>query len=143
MQKVNEFRNILRRFEQEIALLNEQQGCCGVTQTQCHALLAIQADKKLTLKQLANHLNLDKSTVSRTVENLVKQQLVNRDIPDTNRRITQISLSHAGLNVCDRINQYNNRVFSQIIKDIPTEDFDVFLSIFNTITNKLTKNSDG
>ena len=72
----------------------------------------------LPLNQLAAILNLDKSTASRTVDNLVRHDIARRQMDPENRRCVVISLSECGHDLFMQIeagmNQYFNEVYDQI-----------------------------
>lgn len=69
--------------------------CCGVTLGQCHALLELSfSDSSLTA--LAAALDLDSSTLSRTVDGLVKAGWVERTQDAADRRAVRLALSAAG-----------------------------------------------
>jgi DNA-binding MarR family transcriptional regulator len=61
------------------------ESCCGMTLTQTHALVEIGRAGYVSLKGLAYVLGLDKSTMSRTVDNLVKTGFVLRETDPGNR----------------------------------------------------------
>lgn len=94
---VRAFRRSLRALEREIELsLASQTECCGVTSAQCHLLLEIEDRPGASIGELADALELDPSTLSRTADSLVRAGLVSRaDDPD-NRRKQILKLLPAG-----------------------------------------------
>lgn len=94
---IREFRHQLRRLERRLdSALQTGIDCCGVTLMQCHTLLAIKDHGPLSMGELAAHLELDKSTVSRSVDILVKEGLVDRKPNPENRRAVTLQLSKPG-----------------------------------------------
>jgi DNA-binding MarR family transcriptional regulator len=105
--KIRTFRKKLRRFDRLNELFNST--CCiGVTMAQCHALLEIEELGEATTNVLANNLLLDKSTLSRTVDSLVKLGLVKRKENSNDRRYITLVLSNKGVEKCNEINENNN-----------------------------------
>ena len=100
---LRKFREILRLFDRELFFQNVSSCCGGVTLAQCHTLLEIENNEKITVTELAGNLLLDKSTTSRTVEGLVRSGFVERNIPSDNRRITTLNLTVTGKDTCDDI----------------------------------------
>ena len=140
---VIEFREYLRHFERELQKKNTSQCCNGVSLAQCHTLLEISKHTELTLNKLSKELNLDKSTVSRTVEGLVNLGLITRTIPKENRRIVNLNLTIQGKEVCKTINSGNNFYYSQVLQILPEKELSSFLSSFELIVNQMIKlNSD-
>ncbi len=135
--EVIKFRENLRIFERELNIQNNSSCCCGVTLTQCHTLMELSKKDNITLNELSEKLSLDKSTVSRTVENLVKSKLVTRIIPEENRRITNIGLTEEGRGVCRQINEGNNEYYKEVLNSLPHGELDIFLQSFKSFVNKM------
>lgn len=136
---IESFRENLRHFERELHKQNTSQCCSGVSLAQCHTLLELEKHTTLTLNELANKLNLDKSTVSRTVEGLVNLKLLTRTIPKENRRIVKLSLTKQGKEVCNTINTGNNLYFTQVLDILSEEDLNKFLETFEHIVKQMKK----
>ncbi|MDA3883946.1 MAG: MarR family transcriptional regulator [Bacteroidales bacterium] len=139
IEKVKEFREYLRHFEREIEIQNSSNCCCGVTLTQCHTLMELDKQDNVSLKKLAERLYQDKSTVSRIVEGLVSLGLVDRVIPQNNRRMILIILTKQGISVCKKINAGNNQYFQNVLNSIPQEQLLIFVDSFKTIVSKMSE----
>lgn len=135
--QIANFRRILRLFERELSIQNQSSCCCGVTITQCHTLMELDKNDHNTLNELASKLHLDSSTVSRNVENLVKNGLLYRTIPPDNRRITIISLTQKGKSICKTINRDNNKYYQEVLKAIPADKLDNFLDNFESLAKEM------
>ncbi|MBN1782278.1 MarR family transcriptional regulator [bacterium] len=117
--KLEEFRRQLRSLEREIfELLKDGTTCCNVSLAQCHAMLEIGDTKMTNISDLAEKLKLDKSTLSRTIEGLVRTGMVSREIDAADRRYMQVTLTEQGKaayrSINDLCNQYYQSVFSHI-----------------------------
>lgn len=136
---VRKFRKILRVFERELDRQNNSSCCCGVTLSQCHALMELSKKDNISLNQLSEQLSIDKSATSRTVENLVIKKMVERSIPKENRRTTNLKLTKRGINVCQQINNGNDEYYLKALEAIPADDLDVFLRTFENLTSRMGK----
>lgn len=136
--EIENIRETLRRFERELNIQNEN--CCntGISLGQCHMVLDIEALNNTSVTELAEIQNLDKSTVSRSVDNLYKKDLINREINPDSRRQSIISLSDKGKHVCADINKINNEFFKCVFNDLDQEEFEIFAKVFKRVTNKMT-----
>jgi DNA-binding MarR family transcriptional regulator len=86
--------DLMRALDKNIGALEKTELiCCGATIGQCHAVMEIGFAGKVSLIELANVLNLDKSTMSRTVNNLVTDDWVERITDPENRRYVQLGLT--------------------------------------------------
>ena len=135
--EVKEFRKILRNFERALEIQNQSSCCCGVTITQCHALMELDLNDNITLNELASGIHLDKSTVSRTVESLVNNGLIDRTIPKSNRRTTRLALTVKGREVCHSINSGNNKYYRKALDEVPEDLRTCFLKGFEAFVNSM------
>jgi DNA-binding MarR family transcriptional regulator len=68
-------------------------------------LVTIGAFAPLSTKQLSDHSQIDKSTVSRTTASLVQRGFVARKVDSTDQRLVVLRLSQRGRAVCDNVIQ--------------------------------------
>ncbi|UCF27971.1 MAG: MarR family transcriptional regulator [Chloroflexota bacterium] len=123
MVNIRKFRSKLRVFEQFLG--NQLQDCCcGVTVAQCHCLFAIEDLGQTTIGELAEFLRLDKSTLSRTVDNLVRLGYVSRESDLVDRRSFRISLTKSGHQKVEEMHNVNDAYFLQVFEHIPEPDQD-------------------
>jgi DNA-binding MarR family transcriptional regulator len=121
-QTIREFRNKMRQVQRSLGWLSKSDAtCCGITVAQCHALLEIGSSGEITLINLASALNLDTSTISRTIDNMVRDGLVERKPNIEDRRYIDISLTNAGRKILDEINCTYNQFYTDIFQSIPPE----------------------
>ncbi len=127
------FRMNLRKLEQLLTNYLKKDICChGVSIAQCHTLLAVEQLDQISLNVLSGFMGLDKSTLSRTVEGLVGNELLTRITDSADRRITLISLTAKGRLICDEINRVNDERFSKILTAThknPTELVEMFSAL--------------
>ncbi len=83
-------------------------------------IAAVPGQPEISLKELADKLSLEKSTVSRTVDGLVKRRFLNRETPSENRRLIKLNLTEAGSSTCDNINWNNDNYISEILSSFNT-----------------------
>jgi DNA-binding MarR family transcriptional regulator len=119
---IERFRTKLREIERAVWIQTKSEAlCCGVTMAQCHAIMEIDAAGELNLKDLASRLGLDKSTLSRTVESLVKEGLAERAPSAQDRRASVIRLNEKGRTARDRIHSTWNRICRDMFRSVPRE----------------------
>jgi DNA-binding MarR family transcriptional regulator len=115
-------RELIRVLIRNLGVLEKgDASCCGVTITQCHAIAEIGRKEKISLIDLADLLCVDKSTMSRTIDNLVEAELALRDLDQENRRYVTIQLTEDGQNVFRNIEDSMAAYFSSILEEIPEE----------------------
>lgn len=134
---IQQFREILRVLDREMFFQNNSSCCNGISLAQCLTLLEIEKNSELSVSELAKNLSLDKSTVSRTVDGLVNIKMVNRIIPEENRRLALINLTESGKDVCANINFTNDSYVSEILNDFTDAEKVELLRLFSKMTGKM------
>jgi len=81
--------------------------------------MEIEDQGKTTTGELTQLLNLDKSTLSRTIESLVNIGLVERLPHPSDRRFTLITLTEKGKETCEAFNRSNDDYYDRIFERIP------------------------
>lgn len=95
--------------------LASQTECCGVTSAQCHLLLEIDARGGGSVGELAEALELDPSTLSRSVDALVKAGLVSRAEDRSNRRKLLLGLTPKGKEKVDHIDDVCDEYYKTVL----------------------------
>lgn len=114
-------RELVRSLERKLGYLEEEMNCCGVSMAQCHALVEIGRAGEISLSELSKLLNLDSSTLSRTVNNLVNNAMVERQLDPQDRRYVTISLTPEGKAVFEEIETKMEGYYKKIYEAIPAE----------------------
>lgn len=129
---IRRFRRALRQFER----LNSYQlkACCTeVTFAQCLVLLEVDEAVQPSMGRLAATLRLDNSTLSRTIEGLVRKAMVQRRPDDTDRRTVLIALTATGKRVCRAIHRHNDACVLQLFDNIPPSRHATVIRNFETL----------
>lgn len=122
MNKVKLFREYTRELERNLENMNQSDCCqCDVNTLQCFLVVEIGRQPGICIKDLAQSLKLDKSGISRAIEELVQKGFVLREPSKKDRRCVILTLTKDGET---RFNQIENdmdkkfkEVFSYIDKD--------------------------
>ncbi|HWR41996.1 MarR family winged helix-turn-helix transcriptional regulator [Sporomusa sp.] len=121
-------REIIKTCVRKLGLLQKADAaCCGITVGQCHTLVEIGRANVLSLNELSESLTLDKSTMSRTVDNLVIAGLVERQIDKDDRRYTKITLTEKGFEMVESINSSMKEYFDRVLSSIPKEKHEIVI----------------
>jgi DNA-binding MarR family transcriptional regulator len=133
---IKEFRKSLRKLQRKLAeQLDGDSVCCGVTIAQCHVLLAVEEKGHTTVTELAAELELDKSTLSRTIENLVVMGLVNRETNADNRRSQRVQLTEGGEKTVAGIHDQWKSFFISIFAGIPKSKHPLVMEGLSLLAN--------
>lgn len=122
-RSIRAFRKGIRALERQVELsLQSQTECCGVTPAQCHLLLAVEEVGEASPGDLARELELDASTLSRTVDGLAKAGLLSRREDPGNRRRQLIALTEAGMRKADEINGRCDEYYAGVLTSLGERD---------------------
>ena len=138
---VNELREFTRLLVRNLGFLDKSEAsCCGTNIGQCHSIIEIGAAQEISLNELADILKLDNSTLSRTVNNLVDQQLVLREIDPQDRRYIKMKLTGRGWEVYEQIEKNMNTYFGDLLNDIPQEKHEQVIESLMLLVKAMNKN---
>ncbi|MHA1940467.1 MAG: MarR family winged helix-turn-helix transcriptional regulator [Candidatus Hodarchaeales archaeon] len=87
-------------------------------------------EKKCNLKDVVDYLKLPKSTATRQVDHLVKENLVNREIPDGDRRTVELTLTGKGKKVYTWFQEHLTNVLTTVSQEYSENDLNLALRVF-------------
>lgn len=139
--KIKNLRESVRQMERKLGILEESEvSCHGISLAQCHALVEIGRAKSISLIELSELLNLDSSTMSRTVNNLVNNGMVERELDSNDRRYVTIKLTENGLKKFKGIEDNMNLYFTNIFESIPSEKQEQVLESLQILITAIAMN---
>lgn len=134
-------RELIRLLVRNLGLLEKSEAsCCEITISQCHAIVEIGRIEKLSLNKLAELLELDKSTTSRTINNLVDLGLVQREVSPEDRRYITINLTTEGEKIYKNIENSMDEYYLNIFNSIPEEKRNQVLESLELLTEAVKNN---
>lgn len=95
--------------------------CCDYTYAQCHVLMEVAKANTINIVELADTLQVNKSAVSRTVDELVKKGEVVREQDLNDRRYVKIKLTEKGRAGANFMDVNSRKQFEVLLNVIPAE----------------------
>ena len=105
-----------------IIMDREEKACQGVTLSQHYTLDALLRKRELTMKDLSHELNLAISTLTRIVDILVRDGLIQRRSSPSDRRKVLVTLSEKGRKKADHLRQCTQLFWAKILDSVPEEN---------------------
>lgn len=137
----SEVRELMRVIVRSMSFLDKSEAtCCGTTIAQCNVIIEIGRVQELTLNELAELLKLDNSTISRTINNLVDQEHVIREIDPQDRRYIRLRLTEKGQKVFETIEKNMDIYYKALLRDIPAEKHDQVIESLVLLVEAIKKN---
>ena len=110
------FSEMLRQYQ----FRDREQICChGLSVSQCYALEALDQRESMTMGDLAGHLRLKISSMTRVVDALVESGLVRRVDDPEDRRICRVQISAKGRTLVTRIQRGLVEEYERVLENVP------------------------
>lgn len=121
-KQTDRLRQSIRLLARKLDMLTKGEAqCCGITFTQCHIITEIGWVTSASLNTLSELLGVDKSTMSRNIENMVVSGIVERQTDPDNRRVLRISLTDKGMGLFNEIESSMKSFYDETLLLIPQE----------------------
>lgn len=135
-----ELRLNVQKFVRLFGLLEQTVTPCGfpLSLSQVYALQELE-DAALSVSDLAHRLHLERSSGSRLVDALVKENFVNRIINENNRREMLLSLTDKGERTIRQVREQSIHFYESILNDLPEHDQQMILEGIKTFTAALLR----
>jgi len=138
-EKAKQLREFIRLFERKLGILEDgEMACCGISLTKCQALVEIGRAGTVSLAELAALLNLDSSTMSRTVNHLVSYNLAERELDPDDRRYVSIRLTPEGQKTFQEIESNMTAYYVKVFETIPADKRDAVLESLQILLKAIT-----
>lgn len=133
----------IQELIRQFGLLDHEHTPCGrpMPTSQAHAVQVLGLLGTATQRELAARLNLDESTVSRLVEQLVQRGWVDRAVDEHNRRRSRLTLTAEGRVVLADIRQSSVAKVRLIQERIPPERRSQVLEALDTLIAAIGKDN--
>ena len=137
-EDVLQLRGVVQQFIRSFGLLEQTKTPCGFSLSLSQVFALQELEKQtLTITELAEKLQLERSSVSRLVDALVKGGFVFRELNEKNRREVILSLTEKGTRSIQRVREQSVEFYSSILNKMSKTEQDLFLQCFKTFTESL------
>lgn len=91
----------------------------GFTTSQCYVLIELKKAKQLTMNEISDKMNLTTSTMTRIINNLVRDKYVERYKDEKDRRIVYIRLTDNGESQAEKLELSIEEYYKKIVMYLP------------------------
>jgi len=111
-----------RTYQRVNALQRDEKRCFGVSLSRCVTLETLLGERPLQVRDLASRLGLDASTVTRSIDGMVRDGLVRRTRDEQgDRRRVFVALTARGRNLAKKLVQCADEYSDRILERIPAD----------------------
>jgi DNA-binding MarR family transcriptional regulator len=138
-EKISELRMQVQQFIRLFGLLEQTVTPCGFALS-LSQVFALQELEKATLSisELAEKLMLERSSVSRLVDILVKETFVHRELNEQNRREVQLLLTDKGKRTLTKVWEQSIAFYQSFLQDVSESEQQQILNSFKKFNSCLS-----
>lgn len=109
----------------------------GLTHNEFEILVFLQENLEYnTAKDIVEFSGLSKGLISRSIESLLKKEMLTIKKDDKDKRIVRLYISDSAIETIDLLNKISNEFCRLLLEDLKDEE----LIVFDNILNKMIKN---
>jgi DNA-binding MarR family transcriptional regulator len=130
-----ELRSNVQTFIRLFGLLEQNVTPCGfpLSVSQVYAMQELE-NTAMSATELAQRLHLERSSVSRLVDELVKESFIHRDINEANRREIVLTLTEKGTQTIQQVREQSIRFYQSALGDLSDNDQTLIIEGFKKFT---------
>lgn len=136
---INTIRHATRELVRALRIVDGTSCTPEVTLSEGHMLLAIAEHPDPTATELAEMLELEKSTVSRTIGRLEERGYLERQPSAADARVRSLSLTSAGRAVLATINQFADTEVGAALEFLAPDEVDALGTLFQRYSSALRR----
>lgn len=110
-----QLRELSRQLVRQLGMLDKDCGDIALPPIQAHTLIELE-QQPLTVNQLADKLNIDKSNASRAVNNLAKNSLIQTSPHPNDKRSVVASVTEQGINTLTQLHSQQNQFYDSVLE---------------------------
>lgn len=111
----------------------------GFTTSQCYTILELYKSGGITMNELSEKMNLNSSTMTRILDNLVRDKYISREKDKSDKRIVIVNLTNSGRGIAKELDTTVKEYYKRIIANIPEGQVEEVLKSVNIIQNAFEK----
>ncbi|MCY9659468.1 MarR family transcriptional regulator [Paenibacillus chondroitinus] len=142
-EEILRLRDNVQQFIRLFGLLEQSVTPCGyaLSLSQVFALQELE-QRTSSLNDLAAKLRLERSSVSRLIDELVKKEFVHRQLNENNRREVQLTLSDKGEKTIQQVRKQSIAYYQLVLKDLTFEEQHSVVDGFEFFVRSLKKSKE-
>ncbi|WP_276356104.1 MarR family winged helix-turn-helix transcriptional regulator [Cohnella caldifontis] len=139
-----DLRSTVQRFVKLFGVLENHVTPCGfpLSVSQVYAMQELEKEN-MSITELALRLDLERSSVSRLVDDLVKGEFVSRETNAANRREVVLHLTEKGKKSIQQVKKQSILFFQNVLSDYTEEDKTIILEGFRKFSEALSRQRGG
>ncbi|WP_238926858.1 bifunctional helix-turn-helix transcriptional regulator/GNAT family N-acetyltransferase [Achromobacter xylosoxidans] len=138
-QTIRDLREFSRKLVRELGFMRPSLAGSDLAPSAVHAIIEIGLQPGIQARDLALVLRLDKSNTSRQVAKLEAAGLVARESDSGDARASRLSLTPAGLDLRNRIDQFATEQVSRALRQLAPPDQEILVRYLSLYADALSR----
>lgn len=137
-EEIVELRGVVQQFIKAFGILEQAKTPCGFSLSLSQVFTLQELEKQtLTVTELADKLQLERSSVSRLIDGLVRGDFVTRELNENNRREVILSLTEKGSRSIQKVRDQSVEFYNSILHKMAESEQAQFVESFKAFTRAL------
>ncbi len=138
--RINNFLQFIKKvfYDHDISKLN-----LGINRTQTNILMFVSENSEKSMSEISLMTGLEKSSFTRSVDYLVKNEFIARNSSENDRRITKLSLTNKGIKAAKLIKNDFDDFLESLISDFSEKDKKDFFESLDATSKYINRILDG
>ncbi|CQR74864.1 putative HTH-type transcriptional regulator YusO [Sporomusa ovata DSM 2662] len=115
----------------------------GFTSSQCYILLEIYKHQTLSINEISEKMRLEISTITRIMNNLVRDKLILRRRSVYDKRVVEAILTENGKEIAQQLQESIANYYKDVIVNLPRGHVREVMSAVEVLVNALEKAQKG
>lgn len=138
--RINNFLQFIKKvfYDHDISKLN-----LGINRTQTNILMFVSENSEKSMSEISLMTGLEKSSFTRSVDYLVKNEFITRNSSENDRRIVKLSLTNKGIKAAKLIKNDFDDFLESLISDFSEIDKKDFFESLDGTSKYINRILDG
>jgi DNA-binding MarR family transcriptional regulator len=138
--RINNFLQFIKKvfYDHDISKLN-----LGINRTQTNILMFVSENSEKSMSEISLMTGLEKSSFTRSVDYLVKNEFITRNSSENDRRIVKLSLTNKGIKAAKLIKNDFDDFLESLISDFSEKDKKDFFESLDGTSKYINRILDG
>ncbi|SRR5260221_1579331 len=137
---IKQIRSASREMVRQLGLLDNRFSSIGSV-SQCHAMVELDTHGAMTIKQLSAALNLEKSTMSRLITQMIEKEVCFVQVDKDDQRNKLVSLTNKGTQLVAHIHHQATSQVEQALNMMTKEEQDIVVRGLSLYAQKLKQSN--
>lgn len=111
-----------------------------ISVVQLQTLILIKKQKAISMKKIAQYLQVELPSATSLIDHLVKGELVTRKINSKDKRLMDVSITEKGKSILEKVKKERTKAMKIMLSPLSEEEKQQLLAVLKKMTKEMIKN---